>query len=228
MDVSVGNFTFIGLRLALYMLASLFIGLALREYARAWVAAKLGDPTPRLWGRITVSPRAWFDPFGSGFVPGLIALLWAAQLLMMPAAYAKPAPIDPSYFRRHPRDVVVASLAGPLASLVLAVAAGLLIRAGVAAGEPLLALVAFAYANASLFVFHLLPIPGLDGGRLVALLLPPHAREVFRNADRYLALFVLVVLFVLLTILLNIVVVITGAVCDAATGEDCLVRLFFV
>jgi Zn-dependent protease len=227
MDVSVGNFTAVGLRLAVYMLASLLIGLALREYARARVSARLGDPTPRLWGRITTSPKAWFDPFGSGFVPGLIALLWAAQVLMMPAAYAKPAPIDPSYFRRNPRDVVVASVAGPLASLVLAIVAGALIRSGAVAGEPLLVVITFAYTNASLFVFHLLPIPGLDGGRLVALLLPPHAREVFRNADRYLALFVLVVLFVLLTVLLNIVVVITGAVCDAATGEDCLVRLFF-
>jgi Zn-dependent protease len=227
MDVSVGNFTTVGLRLALYLLASLFIGLALREYARAWVTAKFGDPTPRLWGRITTGPKAWFDPFGSGFVPGLIALLWAAQVLMMPAAYAKPAPMDPSNFRRHPKDVVVASLAGPAASLVLAVAAGLLVRAGAAAGELLLVVTTFAYANASLFVFHLLPIPGLDGGRLVALLLPPHAREVFRNADRYLALFVLVVLFVLLTVLLNIVVVITGAVCDAATGQDCLVQLSF-
>jgi Zn-dependent protease len=121
----------------------------------------------------------------------------------------------------------VASLAGPIASVVLSVIAGLLIRTGVVAGDPLLALTTFAYANASLFVFHLLPIPGLDGGRLVALLLPPHAREVFRNADRYLPLFVLVVLFVLLTVLLGIVVVLTGAVCDAATGLDCLELLQF-
>jgi Zn-dependent protease len=223
----VGNFTLLGLRLAAYLLASLFVGLAVREYARAWVTAKLGDPTPRLWGRITFSPRAWFEPFGSGFVPGLIALLWAAQLLMMPAAYAKPAPIDPSYLRRHPRDVVLASLAGPGASLGLAIVAGLVIRTGVVGGELLRVLTTFAYANASLCVFHLLPIPGLDGARLVALLLPPHAREVYRNADRYLALFVLVVLFVLLTALLTIVAVITGAICDAATGQPCLVLLQF-
>ncbi len=222
-----GNFTFLGLRLALYLVASLFVGLALREYGRAWVAARLGDPTPRLWGRITTRPKTWFDPFGSGFVPALIALLWSVQVLMMPAAYAKPAPIDPTNFRRHPRDVVVASLAGPLTSLAMAVAAGLLIRTGALSGEVLLAVAVLAYANASLFVFHLLPIPGLDGGRLVALLLPPHAREVFRNADRYLALFVLVVLFVLLTVLLTFVVVITGAVCDAATGRDCLLLLSF-
>jgi Zn-dependent protease len=209
----------LGLQLAVYMAVSLFIGLALREYARARVAATLGDPTPRLWGRMTLRPKAWFDPFGSGFLPALVALLWSVQAFIMPAAYAKPAPIDTSYFKRHPRDVVVASSAGPVASLVLAIAAGLLVRAGIG-GEALLVLTTFAYTNASLFVFHVLPIPGLDGGRLLALLLPPHAREVFRNADRYLALIVLVVLF-LFTFLLGIARLLAGAVCDALTGVDC-------
>lgn len=217
-----GNFSLIGLRLALYMLASLFVGMTVREYARARVAVALGDPTPRLWGRITVRPKPWFDPFGSGFVPALIALLWSVGALMMPAAYAKPAPIDPTYLRRYPRDVILASVAGPLASLALAIAGGLVVRVGAARAEALLVAVTFVFTNASLFVFHLLPIPGLDGGRLVTMLLPPHAREVFRNADRYLPLIVLVLLFVLFSILLRLVAAITGAVCDAATGTDCL------
>jgi Zn-dependent protease len=220
-----GNFTVLGLRLALYMLASLFVGLAIREYARARAAVALGDPTPRLWGRVTLQPKAWFDPFGSGFLPVLVALLWSVQAFIMPGAYAKPAPIDANYFRRQPRDVVLASLAGPAASLVLAIVAGLVVRTGVS-GEALLVLVTFAFTNASLFVFHLLPIPGLDGGRLVALLLPPHAREVYRNADRYLPLIVLVVLF-LFTFLIEIASMLTGAVCEAATGENCLVLLHF-
>ena len=215
----------LGLRLAAYMVVSLFVGLAIREYARARVATTLGDPTPRLWGRVTLRPKAWFDPFGSGFLPALVALLWSVQAFMMPGAYAKPAPIDTNYFRRQPRDVVFASLAGPAASLVLAIVGGLLVRTGVS-GEALLVLVTFAFTNASLFVFHLLPIPGLDGGRLLALLLPPHAREVFRNADRYLALIVLVVLF-LFTFLLSIASLLTGAICEAATGQDCLFLLSF-
>ena len=151
---------------------------------------------------MTLRPKAWFDPFGSGFLPALVALLWSVQAFMMPGAYAKPAPIDTNYFKRHPRDVVFASLAGPAASLVLAIVGGLLVRTGVS-GEALLVLVTFTFTNASLLVFHLLPIPGLDGGRLLALLLPPQAREVFRNADRYLALIVLVVLFIF-TFLLSI------------------------
>ncbi len=223
--IALGNFTMLGLRLALYMVASLFVGLALRELARARVAVTLGDPTPRLWGRVTLQPKAWFDPFGSGFLPALVALLWSVQAFIMPGAYAKPAPIDANYFKRHPRDVVLASLAGPAASLALAIVGGLVVRTGVS-GEALLVLVTFAFTNASLFVFHLLPIPGLDGGRLVALLLPPHAREVYRNADRYLPLIVLVVLF-LFTFLIEIASLLTGAVCEAATGENCLVLLHF-
>lgn len=220
-----GNFTALGVRLAAYMLVSLFVGMTLREYARARVVAALGDPTPRLWGRISFRPSHWFEPFGSGFVPVLIAILWTVLRLMMPAAYAKPAPIDPTYLRRGSRDVIVASIVGPLVSLILAIAAGLLVRAGATGDEALLVLTTFAYTNASLFVFHLLPIPGLDGGRLVTLLLPVHARETFRNADRYLPLFVLVVLFVLLSVLLEFVQLITGAICEAATGTDCLFLL---
>jgi Zn-dependent protease len=215
----------LGLRLAAYMVASLFVGLAFREYARARVAGALGDPTPRLWGRVTVRPKAWFDPFGSGFLPALVALLWSVQAFIMPGAYAKPAPIDTNYFRRHPRDVVLVSLAGPAASLALAIVGGLLVRTGIS-GEALLLIVTFAFTNASLLVFHLLPIPGLDGGRLLALLLPPHAREVYRNADRYLALIVLVVLF-LFTFLIEIASLLTGAVCEAATGVNCLGLLHF-
>jgi Zn-dependent protease len=93
------------------------------------------------------------------------------------------------------------------------------IRAGLS-GEAGYAVLTFVFTNVSLMVFHLLPVPGLDGGRLVALLLPPHAREVFRNADRYLALIVLVALF-LFTFLLGVARLLGGAICDALTGVPC-------
>lgn len=221
-----GNFTALGMRLALFMLVSLAIGLSVREYARAWTAARLNDPTPRLWGRLTLNPKAWFEPFGSGLVPALIAILWSVQVLVIPAAYAKPAPIDPSYFRRT-RDLVVTSLAGPAANLLLTVLAGLIIRVGGLPLEASRAVVVFAFTNAALVVFHLLPIPGLDGARLVGLLLPPQAREVYRNADKYLPLFVLVALFVFSTLILGFLTTLTGAICDAATDLDCQLVLAF-
>jgi Zn-dependent protease len=216
----VGNFTALGFQLAGAMLVSLAIGMSVREFARAYTAAKLHDPTPRLWGRLTLNPRAWFEPFGSGLVPVLIAVLWTVQVLVIPAAYGKPAPVDPSYLRRT-RDLVFVSIAGPVANLALAVLAGLVVRSDALPLDALRIAIVFAFTNAALVVFHLLPIPGLDGSRIVGLLLPPQAREVYRNADKYLPLFVLVALFVFSTLILGFLTSITGAICDAATGVDC-------
>jgi Zn-dependent protease len=224
---AVGNFTALGVRLALYMLASLAVGLSVREFARAWMASKLHDPTPRLWGRLSLNPRVWFDPFGSGLVPALIAILWCVQALVIPAAYAKPAPVDPSYFRQPTRDIVLTSTAGPVVNLLLGVLAGLVVRTGALQGDALRIVIVFAYVNMSLVVFHLLPIPGLDGARMVALLLPPPSREAYRNADKYLPLFVLVILFVFSSLVLGFLTVITGALCDAATGSSCQLLMHF-
>lgn len=217
---AVGNFTALGIRLAVYMLVSLAIATSVRELARARTASTLGDPTPRLWGRLTLNPKAWFEPFGSGLVPGLIAVLWTVQVLVIPAAYGKPAPVDPSYLRRT-RDLVFVSIAGPIANLTLAIVAGLLVRMAIFPLEGARALVVFAFTNAASLVFHLLPIPGLDGARVVGMLLPPQAREVYRNADKYLPLFVLVALFVFSTLTLGFLTTLAGAVCDAATGLPC-------
>jgi Zn-dependent protease len=213
-----GNFTALGVRAAVYLLVGMLVGMIAREFARAWVAARLHDPTPRLWGRLTWNPRSWFDPFGSGLVPGLIAVLWAAGVTWSPAAYGKPAPIDPSYFRHRTRDVVLVSLAGPAATLLLAVVAGLGVRLAGSSTEVAFAALVIAYACSGLTVFHLLPIPGLDGARIVALFLPPQAAQVYRNADRYLALFVLVLLFLFGSVVLS---AITDAVCSLATGTTC-------
>jgi len=209
-------------RFALYLLVSLVIGMDVREYARAFTASRLHDPTPRLWGRLTLNPKAWFDPFGSGLLPGLILVLWAASAAFLPppVGYAKPAPVDPSYFRRRTRDIVTTSLAGPVANLALAVVAGLPIRAGTG-GELGLALDAFLLTNLSLVVFHLVPIPGLDGARILALALPPRAAEVFRNADQYLALIVLIVLFLFAGPLITIVRSLTDSLCSLVAGLSC-------
>jgi Zn-dependent protease len=215
----IGNFSALTVRMAAYLLVALLVGMIVREFARAWVATRLHDPTPRLWGRLTWNPRSWFEPFGSGLVPGLIAVLWAAGVFWSPAAYGKPAPIDPSYFRTYKRDVALVSLAGPAATLVLTFLAGIAFRAIASTGSELAhALLVATYGFAGLTIFHLLPVPGLDGARIVAMLLPPQAAQVYRNADKYLPLFVLVLLFLFGTAVLG---VLTKAVCGLATGIDC-------
>jgi Zn-dependent protease len=221
--MELGNFTGAGLIAAAEMLIAVVVAMSGREWARALAAARLKDPTPRLWGRVTFRPRAWFEPFGSGVLPGLIAILWSVGGAAFPvAAYGKPAPIDPSYLRTQPRDTIVVSVAGPVANLVVGIAAAVVLRFGVS-GELARLVAVFAWVHCSLFVFHLLPIPGLDGARMLALALPPHPRQVYRNGDKYLALWVLLATFVL-GFILQIQEAIASAVCSAAAGGPrCLV-----
>jgi Zn-dependent protease len=216
-----GVFTAIGSRYAGYLLVSLVVGMTAREYARAFVTAKLGDPTPRLWGRLSLNPKQWFDPFGSGLLPALILLLWAATLYRPPPiAYAKPAALDPNYLRRGDRDVLIASLAGPVANLVLGTLGGLVRQLGLGL-EGALAVNAFVFTNISLFVFHLMPIPGLDGARIIARFLPIRARTVYTNLDQYLVLFILAIVFLLPAPVLSIVDGLTNAVCGIVAGGPC-------
>jgi Zn-dependent protease len=214
-----GVFTAFATRYAGYLLVSLVIGMIAREYVRALVTAKLGDPTPRLWGRLTLNPKQWFDPFGSGILPALILILWASNsaFLPPPIAYAKPAALDPNYLRNRDRDVVIASLAGPVANLVLGLLGALVRQIGLPL-EAVVAANAFALTNISLFVFHLMPIPGLDGARILARFLPVRARSVYTNLDQYLVLFILVIVFLLRGSLLDIVDALTNAVCGLVGG----------
>lgn len=216
-----GNFTAVGIEMAATMLAALFVGMTAREYARAWAAMRLGDPTPKLWGRVSLAPRRWFEPFGSGLLPGLVGVLWTVQAFMSPVAYGRPAPVDPSYLRRQPRDVILVSLAGPLTTLLLSVVSGIPVAVGSLPSGLARAFVVTSFAMASLTIFHLLPIPGLDGARMVALTLPPTARETYRNFDRYLPLVVLVALFFLGGLTTGILELLAGAICSASTGVDC-------
>jgi Zn-dependent protease len=218
-----GGFSAESLRITAYIAVALLVGMVAREFARASVAAKLGDPTPRLWGRLTWNPRSWFEPFGSGLLPALILLLWAAwsSFLPPPVAYGKPAPVDPNYLRRQPRDSLLVGFAGPVANIVLGAVAGLGVRVVGPSGLGLFLLV-FEFANLTLAIFHLLPIPGLDGARLVALALPPRARETYRNLDQYLPLFVLLALFFLAGPIQSIVYSLVDAFCGVFSGTRCV------
>jgi Zn-dependent protease len=212
------------LKIAAYLAVSLVPALVLHEYAHAFVATRLGDPTPRRWGRLTLNPRPLVDPFGSLILPALALLLVAArgELLLPVFAYAKPMPLDPSYLRNPRRDSLVVSLSGLGANLVLAVLGGVAIRAGVT-GEVGLFARAWVIVNAYMFAFQLMPVPGLDGSRLLARVLPPRAREVYVNLDQYLVLFILVVFFIFSGPLFAIVEAFANVACTLASGADCFV-----
>jgi Zn-dependent protease len=207
---------------ALYLGLALALGLPAREYARAFVADRLGDPNPRRWGWLRLDPRVWIDPFGSVILPILLMILWAAGFQLPPFAYAKPLPFDPSNLRSYRRDVVLVSIAGPVANVLLAVLGGLLLRVGVgSSGTELCSFLAvFVLTQVTLAVFHLLPIPGLDGARMLALVMPPRAREVYRNLDQYLILFVLLIFFILGGIALSIVEALRDVLLDIVVGSS--------
>jgi Zn-dependent protease len=212
------------LKFAVYLGISLVPALVVHEYAHAFVAVRLGDATPKRWGRLTLNPKPLIDPFGSLILPALALILVAARgVLLLPVfAYAKPMPVDPSAFKNPRRDLRMVVLAGLLANIVLAVLAGLLIRAGVT-GELASFALAWLIVNAFMFGFQLMPVPGLDGAKLLAPFLPPRPREVFVNAEQYLVLFILVIFFILSGPLLSIVETFANVACNLAAGIDCFV-----
>jgi Zn-dependent protease len=210
------------LRFAAYLAVALVPALVLHEYAHALAADRLGDPSPRRWGRLTLNPRPLVDPFGSVILPALALVLIAARgMLLLPVfAYAKPMPLDPSALRDRARGPVLVTLAGLVANLSLAVLGGVAIRAG-AAGDLGLFARAWLIVNSLMFAFQLMPIPGLDGAKLLARVLPPRAREVYTNLEQYLVLFILVIFFLLSGPLFAIVEAFADIACTIASGAGC-------
>jgi Zn-dependent protease len=209
-----------GLTFALFVAVGILIGMTVREVARAQMAVRLGDPTPRLWGRLSLNPKSWFDPFGSGLIPGLIVFLIAMSAPYVPPfAYAKQAPVDPNYLKRGSRDVVLVSSAGPAANLALAFFPGLWLRAGATSGTLGQFLGALLIANLSLALIHLLPIPGLDGARMVGLLLHGKPKQLYRDLDAYLPLFALAFFMVFGLFLGSTVWKVTFTLCSAIAGH---------
>lgn len=158
-------------RLAI-MMPALLLSLSVHEYAHAWTATRLGDPTPRLQNRLTLSPLAHIDPFGTIFFPLMLLLLTGGQSFF---GYAKPVQFNPANFDRRlsmRRGAALAAAAGPLSNIALAFLALVGLRLLVVANLPKDGL-AFEFLsslvglNLVLAVFNLLPLPPLDGSYLL-------------------------------------------------------------
>lgn len=191
------------------------------EFAQAAAAERLGDPSPSRWGRRSLDPRRHADPFGSILLPLLGIALAAAGSAFPVFAYGRPMPSDPRAFRDGRRGPVLVALAGPIACLLVAAIAGAVLRFGASLGlSPSVAeaAVAFLWVGATMTVLNLMPIPGLDGSRILVRLLPPRAAEVYGGLDGYLPLFILVLFFVLSGSLLGIVRTLTSALCLVLAG----------
>ena len=181
----------------LYYVVTLVPALVLHEVAHGLVADRMGDHTPRIMGRLTLNPVRHIDPFGTVILPGLLLLPYLfGRGSTVVFAYAKPMPIDRSNLRNPDRQMVTIALAGPVTNLVLAVLGALVLRVvGLAGGILAEFLVVWVTLNVILAVFNIMPIPPLDGSKVLAIFLPPRAREVYQSWEAYGALFMLVVFF---------------------------------
>jgi Zn-dependent protease len=207
----------------IFFAIGLAIALPVHEYAHAWMSVRLGDLTPRNEGRLTLNPRAHVDPLGSFILPGIILLpILFGRSLWPPFAYGKPQGQNPWTLRRRTRDAVLIALAGPAANLLLAFAFGLAIRALGTGGRIGEFLVACLIVNVTFVVLNLVPLPPLDGARVLAQFLSPRPREVFMSWEPLGPLFIIVIFFFLGGTIFDFVSAVGRGVCQLAAGLDCL------
>ena len=155
---------------------AILFALTVHEYAHGWVADRLGDPTARHAGRLTFNPLAHLDPIGT-------IMLFLARF-----GWARPVPVDPYNLRNPKRDMMWVSLAGPAANILLAVLCGQVLKGLYAVGVTSGVLSdMFFYGmliNLYLAFFNLLPIPPLDGSKILMGLLPPEQAFRFAQLER--------------------------------------------
>ncbi|HEY9165212.1 MAG TPA: site-2 protease family protein [Candidatus Kryptonia bacterium] len=173
----------------IYILPVLLFSVIIHEISHGYAALKLGDPTARDAGRLTLNPIPHIDLFGSIIVP-LFSLISVGHILI---AWAKPVPVNPMNLSNHRRDEIVVSAVGPLSNLVMAFVCAiftiLLLKiqpligdAGASSLFYIFLLRMFSggmYLNVMLGVFNLVPIPPLDGSHVLEAFLPPAAAETY-------------------------------------------------
>jgi Zn-dependent protease len=192
------------------------LAITFHEAAHGFVADRKGDPTAKYLGRLTLNPLAHIDPFGTILLP---LLLYVGPLLMtgqpgLVFGYAKPVPVNFMNLRRPKADMVWVAVAGPFTNLGLAVASGALLHGlaalsiapgadlggGVGAefriAEPIAEMLVYSVViNVMLMLFNLLPIPPLDGGRVLVGLLPDAASRRVAGLEPYGMLIIVLLLF---------------------------------
>lgn len=180
----------------IFQIAILIMSVVIHEVSHGYMANALGDPTAKYEGRLTLNPIKHLDPVGSILVPALLAISHASFIF----GWAKPVPYNPHNLRpgRWPEAAVAA--AGPASNIVVALIFGLILRAGVSGGWASPAFVTITavivFINILLAVFNLMPIPPLDGSKLLFAVLPEKFYELRYILERYGLILVILFIFV--------------------------------
>lgn len=166
---------------ATIVFVGIVLAIGIHEFAHAFSATKLGDPTPKLQGRLTLNPIAHLDPVGT------------LLIILAGIGWGKPVEFNPNYLKNPRRDAAIVALAGPVSNVLIAFVSTLALV--FAQNEGLAAILFyFITLNIALAVFNLIPIEPLDGFKVVAGILPPHLAYQWEDTRRY-GIFVLLALF---------------------------------
>lgn len=161
-------------------IASLLIAMTVHEFMHAWVGFKLGDTTARDEGRISLNPMAHIDPLMTVALPVVTYILFQAPILA-----AKPVPFNPFNVKYREWGAALIALAGPLSNLAMAGVAAVVARPLDPGSVAYLVIYMFAQLNIGLFLFNIIPIPPLDGSRVLYAFLPQSGQEILEKIEPY-------------------------------------------
>lgn len=187
-----------------FLVAGFIVALSVHEASHALVADRLGDPTPRLAGRLTLNPKAHYDPLGTSLLIFLL-IMSVAGLSRFVFGWGKPVPFDPYNLKNPKRDSALISLAGPTANFITAIIFALPYHIGRFLNIPDLAIFAspagplagVVFLNIVLGVFNLIPIHPLDGFKVVAGILPKQWYYDWMRMQEYSQMFFFILLIFL-------------------------------
>lgn len=199
----------------LLMIPVLLISLTIHEYSHGYVAYKLGDPTAKDAGRLSLNPLKHLDPVGT------------LMMIIARIGWAKPVPINPSYFKDPKKGTILVSIGGPLSNLLMAFIGVILFEityvisyANIVAGETFVIyymnfLVMFFSVNINLAVFNLLPVPPLDGSKILSGILPTEVYFRYMQKERIIGIIFIMIVMVFPTALSRVLSFLTQPIANS-------------